>query len=344
MIKFTYNIGRDNMKKKRYIIIILLLILIALILLFISKNTYKDYSRNYFYMDTYINIKITTTKNKKEANAILDDIDYLYSTYHKLTSRYDYYEGITNVYYLNEKLEDNKEIEIDKRLADIISLGIEYYSKTNGLLNIAAGNLTGIWKNFLDDCETIPNSEELQVNINIDDINLKDNKYIKTNGIKLDLGSIAKGYTTELAGDYLESVGVSSYIINAGGNVKVGKNHNKKSYTVGITDPDNTNDIFTKVNINNLSVVTSGNYQRYCIKDDINYNHIIDPNTKMPSIYNKSVTVISNNSTIADIYSTYLYLLPYEEGLDIVNNTDNIEAIWYVDKDNIIKSDGFNYE
>ena len=177
------------------------------------------------------------------------------------------------------------------------------------------------------------------------DMLLKDGyKYIKTNGIKLDLGSIAKGYTAELAGDYLESVGVSSYIINAGGNVKVGKNHNKKSYTVGITDPNNTNDIFTKVNINNLSVVTSGNYQRYCIKDDINYNHIIDPNTKMPSIYNKSVTVISNNSTIADIYSTYLYLLPYEEGLDIVNNTDNIEAIWYVDKDNIIKSDGFNYE
>ena len=71
------------MKKKRYIIIILLLILIALILLFISKNTYKDYSRNYFYMDTYINIKITTTKNKKEANAILDDMRKYYINYIK---------------------------------------------------------------------------------------------------------------------------------------------------------------------------------------------------------------------------------------------------------------------
>lgn len=334
-----------NMKNKKNILItLLLIILLALILLFIDKSTYKEYSKNYFYMDTYINVKVNTTKSKRDMDSIFNDIDYLYSSYHKLSDKYNNYNGIVNVYYLNEVLSNNEEIEIDKRLSDIISVSIEYYNKTNGLFNIASGNLTSIWKEFIDNCDIIPNSSELNVNTNINDIKLNNNNYTKHNNVKLDLGGITKGYVTELVGNYLETSGIHSYIINAGGNVKVGKSYNKDNFIVGITNPDNTSEIFTKVNINNKSVVTSGNYQRYCLVEDTNYNHIINPITKYPSNYMKSVTVISNSSTIGDIYSTYLYLLPVEEGLKIVNNTSGIEAIWYIDKDNIVRSDGFNYE
>ena len=330
------------MKKKRIYIVILVLILISLVLLLIDKNTYKEYSKNYFYMDTYINIKINSTKSKKEIDNIFNDIDYLYSSYHKLTSRYDKYDGIVNVYYLNEILDNNEEIEIDKRLSDIIDIGILYYDKTNGLFNIASGNLTSIWKVFIDNCDELPS--DLDVNINIDDIVLDGNKYIKYNDAKLDLGAISKGYVTELVGKYLEDNNIDSYIINAGGNVKVGKTYNKDSYVVGITNPDNKNDIFTKVNVNNLSIVTSGNYQRYCSFNDKIYGHIINPYTKLPSDYMKSVTVISSSSLLADIYSTYLYLLPVEDGMKIVNSTSDIEAIWYIDSDKIVRSDNFNYE
>ena len=330
------------MKKKRIYIVILVLVLISLVLLLIDKNTYKEYSKNYFYMDTYINIKINSTKSKKEIDNIFNDIDYLYSSYHKLTSRYDKYDGIINVYYLNEILDNNEEIEIDKRLSDIIDIGILYYDKTNGLFNIASGNLTSIWKAFIDNCDELPSN--LDVNINIDDIVLDGNKYIKYNDVKLDLGAISKGYVTELVGKYLEDNNIDSYIINAGGNVKVGKAYNKDSYVVGITNPDNKNDIFTKVNVNNLSIVTSGNYQRYCSFNDKIYGHIINPYTKLPSDYMKSVTVISSSSLLADIYSTYLYLLPVEDGMKIVNSTSDIEAIWYIDSDKIVRSDNFNYE
>ena len=330
------------MKKKRIYIVILVLILISLVLLLIDKNTYKEYSKNYFYMDTYINIKINSTKSKKEIDNIFNDIDYLYSSYHKLTSRYDKYDGIVNVYYLNEILDNNEEIEIDKRLSDIIDIGILYYDKTNGLFNIASGNLTSIWKVFIDNCDELPSN--LDVNINIDDIVLDGNKYIKYNDAKLDLGAISKGYVTELVGKYLEDNNIDGYIINAGGNVKVGKAYNKDSYVVGITNPDNKNDIFTKVNVNNLSIVTSGNYQRYCSFNDKIYGHIINPYTKLPSDYMKSVTVISSSSLLADIYSTYLYLLPVEDGMKIVNSTSDIEAIWYIDSDKIVRSDNFNYE
>ena len=333
------------MKNKKNIpIIILLLILAALILVFVNMNTYKEYSRSYFYMDTYISVKINTVKSKNEVDRIFDDIDYLYDTYHKLTDKYNSYDGMVNVYYLNEILDNGEEIKLDKRLSDIIDLGIDYYDKTDGLFNIASGNLTGVWKRFIDNCDILPSDDELDVNINIDDISLDSDIYYKKNDIRLDLGGLAKGYVTELVGKYLEDNNINSYVINAGGNVKVGKAYNKDKFVIGIADPDNVNDIFVKVNINNLSVVTSGNYQRYCLLDDVNYNHIINPITKYPGEYMKSVTVISSDSTISDIYSTYLFLLPVEEGLEIVNNNSDIEAIWYIDQDNIIRSDGFDYE
>lgn len=330
--------------KKKIKITILILVLITLILTLINMSTYKNYNKTYFYMDTYIEVKIDSTKTKKEIDKIFNDIDYLYKSYHELTDKYNHYDNIVNIYYLNEILPDNEEIEIDARLSDIINTGIEYYDITDGLFNIASGNLTEVWKEFLNTCDNLPTKEELDVNINIQDITLDNNTYKKQNNIKLDLGAIAKGYTTEVVGKYLEDNNINSYIINAGGNVKVGKAYNKEYYTVGITNPINPNDIFTKLNINNMSVVTSGDYQRYCLLDDINYNHIINPNTKYPSSYMHSVSIVSDSSLLADIYSTYLFLLPIDKGQDIINNTNNIEAVWYIDEDTIIKSKGFNYE
>lgn len=333
-----------NKSLKKLLIVILLLVLVSLILLFIDKSSYKDYTRSYFYFDTYINVKVNTVKSEREMNDIFNDIDYLYDSYHKLTDAFDSYDGIVNVYYLNNNLNNNESIEIDTRLANIIKTGIDFYDITDGLFNVAAGNLTIKWKEFIDSCDKLPNLEELNVNTNINDIKLDGNNYSKSNDIKLDLGGIAKGYVTELVGRYLEENDIYSYIINAGGNVMAGKAYNKDTFLVGITNPDNKDDMFTKVKVNNLSIVTSGSYQRYCTLDGINYNHIINPITKYPSNYMKSVTVVSKSSMIADIYSTYLFLLPVEDGLKIVNNTPGIEAIWYIDKDNIVRSDNFNYE
>ena len=213
-IRKKYKLEVNKMKKKIVSITILVLILLALIILYIDKSVYKEYSKNYIYMDTYINIKINSTKNKQEIDNIFNDIDYLYSSYNKLTNRYEKYDGIVNIYYLNEILSNNEEIEIDKKLSDIINIGIEYYNKTDGLFNIAAGNLTGIWKEYINKCNSLPSNKELDVNINIDDIKLDNNKYTKYNDIKLDLGGIAKGYVTELVGNYLEDNNINNYIVN----------------------------------------------------------------------------------------------------------------------------------
>lgn len=331
------------MSNKKIRSIIIFLIFLSVVIFLLKKFNYVEYEKNYFYLDTMISVKITSNKSAKEIDEVFKEIDYLYNTYNTLADRYNSYDNIINIYYINEILKDNEEVELDSKLSTLINEGIKYYEITNGYINIASGNLISVWKDYINKGEGIPTNEELNVNTNISDIKLEGNKLTKYNNVKLDLGSYTKGYVTELVGKYLESIKIEHYIIDAGGNIKTGTPYKKDNYLVGVVNPENIKDIFIKLNINNKSVVTSGDYQRYYEYNGVRYNHIINPYTLYPSSNFRSVTVISNDSFKADIYSTYLFLLDLDKGLEIVNSTPDIDAIWYIDSENIIKSEDFNY-
>lgn len=317
------------------------IIILLTILTLVGCSNNQEKSRNIFYMDTYINVKIYT--DNPNIDYIYDNINNIYKEYDNLCNRYEEYENLVNVYYLNEILKNDEEINIDPKLSEIINYGLEYYSKTDGLFNIAIGNVSAIWKKYMEEKKSVPSIDELKntQSININDISLTNNIYKKRNGVKLDLGGLCKGYATEVVGNYIESLGIKKYLINAGGNVKVGEHYNKDKYVIGIQHPENDT-LLTKIKANNVSVVTSGDYQRYYEVSDIRYNHIINPKTLYPANYSKGVTVITSSSAYADIMSTYLFLLNPSDAINLVNSTDNLEAIIYVDENTILKSEGFN--
>jgi len=308
----------------------IVLILLLVLLTGCSKNEY--YSENLFYMDTVINIKIYD-KNKEKVDYAIKEIDKLYSKYQNIVN---YYDENSELYKLNNKQIDT----VSNELYELIEMGINWYYKTNGLLNINIGPISEIWHNFRNGLTTFPNEDILNKDISIDNLKLLENNKI-INSSSIDLGSFAKGYVTELASNYLESVGLNYYIINAGGNVKVGKSH-KGYYKIGIKSP-NDNSNFHIVNGENISVVTSGGYERFYEYNGTTYHHIIDPITKYPANYVKSVTVIGEDSTLCDILSTTLFLMNVESGIEFIKDLD-VSVIWYTLDDEIIKSDGFKYE
>ena len=300
----------------------------------------KTYKKSMFYMDTHIEVKLYDV-SKSKASKLLKEIDNIYSEYHKLTDRYYSYDDLINVYYLNNTLGINESIKIPSKLSDVINYGIEAYDDTNGYINIALGNVIDVWNKYRDEGKSVPKTYELiNLNTDIKSIGLKDNIYTKSKDVKLDLGAYAKGYVTEIVAKYLEDNGCYKYLINAGGNVRVGKTYKSSKYLVGIEEPFNTSNIYDKLLVENMSVVTSGSYQRYYEVDGVIYNHIINPKTLFPDNYTKSVTVVTKDSAKADILSTYLFLLPIEDGINLVNSLDDVEAIWYADE--IYYSENFN--
>lgn len=338
------------MKKNIKILIGILLVVAVIIILFIKSNNYKEYSRDYFYMDTYINVKIYSNSASK-ANIALDKVDSIYSLYHNLTDKYNEHDN--GLYVLNQK----GSATIDYRLYKMIEYGASWYSKTNGLLNIGIGDLTDVWKKYRDAGTGVPSLDELKdADINFNDILINEtisdiedakvsNSVILSNGVTIDLGAISKGYTTELVGDYLKSVGLNKFIINAGGNVLVGDYYkNSGTYKIGIEDPTDTSKVYKVVKGNNIAVVTSGGYQRNYTYNGVTYNHIIDPTTLYPANNMQSVTIIDKSSKEADALSTTLFLMTVDEGKEFIKNYD-AQAIWYLNDGTVATTDGFsNYE
>lgn len=318
-------------------------IVIILILFFIGLGLYnkyklKEYTSKFFYMDTYIYIKIYSNDSNK-ANKALKKVEKIYKEYHELSDRYNSYPNIKNIYYIKNNNSKDEYIKLDKKLYDLIKYGLDYKEKTNGYVDIGAGNLIDVWKRYIEKKDGLPDSKELESSKkDYVEIVLKDNM-IKNNHPNIDLGCIAKGYTTEIVGDYLKSIGINKFLINSGGNVLVGENVNKKDYTIGIEDPDVKYDIFDIVKGNNIAVVTSGGYERFYEYNNKRYSHIINPYTLYPSNKMKSITVISKSSKEADIMSTYLFMLDVDEALDYVNKND-LEAIIYTNNNEIKYSKG----
>lgn len=329
--------------KKVHIYILVSILLLGLIVFFIFFNKETKYSKNIFYMDTYINVVIYSDK-KEAAEQAFTYIDNLYSDYHEMTDRYNEYDGVYNVYNINNDLKIGETKTIDSRLYELIKYGYDYYLTSDGRLNIAMGNVIDIWKKYRDKGEGIPTSSELNLTTDINCLELRDGMISKNCNISLDLGAISKGYTTALAAQYLESVGLNNYLINAGGNVVVGDYYKKNgAYKVGIETPiKNSDNLYKIVNVNNKAVVTSGGYLRYYEYDGKIYHHIIDPNTNFPPENMLSVTVIAEDEKLADLLSTSLFIMTIEDGQKLVDSLSGVEAVWYGNDGKIYESEGFS--
>ena len=152
--------------------------------------------------------------------------------------------------------------------------------------------------------------------------------------MKLDDGAVAKGYATELVAQMLLASDMPSFIISAGGNVRMGNPpaDGRAKWGVGIQDPDGAvlglSDIVETLYLTGCSVVTSGDYQRYYVVDGQRYHHLIDPDTLMPDTDFRSVSIITEDSGYADLLSTAAFLMPYEESRAFIDSLDGVEAIW----------------
>ncbi len=303
-------------------------VVLLLILLLLTGCNNNYYSTNLFYMDTVINIKIYNAKQEKVEKAF-KEIESIYQKYDNLTDFYDQNSELS-------KLNNNVNINISDELWQLIKFGDEWYDKSNGLLNINIGALTKVWHDFRENHTELPDVK----NIVIERLNIVDD-LITNDNVNIDLGAIAKGYVTQIVGEYLKNQGLEYYIINAGGNVLVGKSP-KGYYNIGIASPI-SDETFEIIKGENISVVTSGGYERFYQYNGNLYHHIIDPNTKYPANYMKSVTVIGKDSGLCDALSTTLFLMDIESGKEFIRDYD-VDVIWFTNDDEIIKSDGFRYE
>jgi len=276
----------------------------------------------------------------KKGQARLVELHKLYDIYHD-------YDGINNIKTINDNA-GIKPVQVKQEIIDLIRFSKEWYNKTGGVVNIALGPVLSIWHIYREEGKNNPEKAKIpdisllkeaaeKTDINKVEVDTeKKTVFLKEKGMSLDVGAVAKGFATEIVVKELLEEGFTSFIVSSGGNIRtVGAPRDgvRSKWSIGIQDPDGnvfipTGNNLDTVYVNDASIVTSGDYQRYYVVDGKRIHHLIDPNTLMPSNHYRSVTIVTLDSGVADFMSTTAFLLPYEKSRALIESLDGVEALW----------------
>ena len=158
--------------------------------------------------------------------------------------------------------------------------------------------------------------------------------------MRIGFGGIGKGYAAERAKQVMQEMGVESGIVNASGDLTCwGHQPNGRPWTIGIVNPNAAGQVFSCMNVTNMAIATSGNYEKYIMVNGKKYSHTIDPRTGLPVTGIKSVTIITPNAEISDAMATPVMIMGIKAGINMVNQIKDMEAILIDDHDKIYTSD-----
>jgi thiamine biosynthesis lipoprotein len=163
--------------------------------------------------------------------------------------------------------------------------------------------------------------------------------------MKIGFGAIGKGYTANRCKKIMLELGIESGVVNAGGDLICwGTQKNGAPWTIGIADPSKKESALSYLEISDMAVVTSGNYERFAILDGQKFCHIIHPRTGWPVQHLKSVTIICPDAELADALATAVYVLGTTDGLAVVNQLKNVECFIIDENDQLFSSNKIEIE
>ncbi|HTI10531.1 MAG TPA: FAD:protein FMN transferase [Puia sp.] len=241
-------------------------------------------------------------------------------------------------------------VAVSHETFDLIERSIRISRITQGAFDITYGSIDRRLWNFDTTMKTLPDkatAREMVKLINYRNIILdKENASVllKEKGMRIGFGGIGKGYAAERAKAVMREMGVTSGVVNASGDLTAwGYQPDGSPWTIGIVNPDSTGQIFSSMNITDMAIATSGNYEKYVVIDGKKYSHTINPRTGLPVTGIKSVTILCPNAEIADAMATPVMIMGIRAGLDMINQLQHIEAVLIDDDNKVYKSDHIRF-
>lgn len=279
------------------------------------------------------------------AQAIHDDL----LEYHQLYDIYNEYEGMNNLKTVNDHAGEAP-VSVDRKIIDLLLFSKDLYTRTGGKVNIAMGSVLSLWHDARElgvqypDEAALPDRDALEraaAHTDINNIQIDEEKgtvFFTDPEVRLDVGAIAKGYAVQ----QVCGSAPAGLLISVGGNVCATgpKPETGQPWVVGIQNSDAPEEYLHTIYVEDFSVVTSGDYQRYFTVDGVAYHHIIDPDTLYPADYWRSVTILCPDSGLADALSTALFTLPQQEGQALLD-AFGAQAMWVRPDGSILYSPGF---
>lgn len=305
-----------------------------------SSTTVNDATlatKEFFAMDTYMEVNAYGENGEKavdKAEKEVNKLDNILST-GKSTSEIS-------------KLNENKKQVVSEDTMTLIKESIKTSKETAGAFNPTIYPLMELW-GFTTKNYYVPKDNEIKPllnHMNIDNIKIHESKNevsFNDSNMKIDLGAIAKGYTSSKIIDIFKENNIKSGMVTLGGNVQVlGKKPDGSLWKVGIQNPISESEYLGVLQTSDKAVITSGGYERNFTRNGKTYHHILDPSNGYPANNGlTSVTIISSDGTLADALSTSLFVMGKDKAIDFYKKSNyNFDFILYTSDDNLIISEG----
>ncbi len=230
---------------------------------------------------------------------------------------------------INAAAGDGKGVPVSDEVLAILDEALAGSKRTNGTFDVTVGSFSGLWKFDEDKDGSIPGKEQVEERrklVSYKDLVLDKKKKtarLKQKGQRITLGGIAKGYGVDRVTEILRKHGLVDFIVQAGGDMFVAGRRGERKWRVGIRDPRAERDVFFALaEIEDMTFSTSGDYERYVIKDGVRYHHILDPATGYPADKARSVTVMAKNATLAEELTKALFIMGPEKGIPWLETLD----------------------
>ena len=328
------------MRRFLYILLALTLSLPILTSCNIGQKSRVQTTQFYEYFDTLSTVQSYRGDTEAEFDKNCALVRATLEKYHRMFDIYYEYAGVNNLKTVNKNA-GKAPVKVERELIDFLLYCKEIYALTNGETNIALGAVTKLWhdcrEKAIDSPELahLPSPTELEnasLHTSIDAIVIDEalsTVYINDPYTSIDVGAIGKGYAAERAKEALIDAGVTSYVLNIGGNICcIGTKQNGEGWRTSVKEPWVAGGYSITVYLSDITCVTSGSYERYYTVNGIKYHHLIDKDTLMPSEHFASVSVFCDDSALADSLSTALFCMTYEDGLELVSSIGGIDVFW----------------
>ena len=309
-----------------------------------ETNEYQRFSESF--LDTFDTLTTVTAYTRSHEEFIYFSRDVIREELrrlHRLFDIFNEYEGINNIRTINNNA-GIAPVEVDPVIIEMLQLALEAYHISGGLVNVTIGPVTNIWRVAISE-RAVPDMEVLLAAaryIDINDLIINEEAgtvFLRREGMSLDVGAIAKGFSIELAAQAAIEAGLESFMLYVGGDVRVAggpRGGVRDTWGIGVQNPRGGERIGA-VFVTDTSVFSSGDYMRFFEVDGQRYHHIIDPRTLMPATGHMGATVVYPYAGMVSVFSIIAFVMDTNEAKELLTDF-GAQAIWMLQDGTVVST------
>ena len=282
-----------------------------------------------FLMDTAVRVAVYDREIPRRKIDVA--IDRAFEAMKEIEAKTSIHIDTSEVSRMNQAAGGNT-VRISSETMDILYRAIETSRTTQGAFDVTIGVIKSLWA-FDSDNPSVPDESfirSLLSKVDYRKIHLRDTEaFLSEPGMQIDMGGIAKGFVIDQGVQSLKKSGIHSGLVEAGGDLRIlGLHPRRNRWKIGVRHPrSQAGELIGVIETDETSIATSGDYERYFIKDGKRYHHILDPNTGFPASGCVSVTIVTESALMADALATAVFVLGHEEGMSLIDRLEGVEGL-----------------